>query len=65
MYYMLITASDDEEIVSESEDHIFKASELSSNDDESKNNFKDIIFVSKNKPIQYRIEIFCKPVNVS
>lgn len=54
IYDMLLSSSDDEEIVSELEDHISEASELSSADDETENEFTDCTYLSKDKSIQYR-----------
>ena len=53
-YYMLLSSSDDEAIVSELEDHISEASESSSADDETENEFTDCTYLSKDKSIQYR-----------
>lgn len=51
---MLLAASDDEEIVSELEDHISEDSELSSEDDETEIECTDCTYLSKDKLIQYR-----------
>ena len=55
---MLLTASDEEDIVSETEDHVSEASELSSDDDElhRENDFTNSIYMYKDKSLQYRRE---------
>ena len=62
-YDMLLSSSDDEEIVSELEDHISEASELFSAEDETENEFTDCTIYQKISRFSIEVTLLSKQVN--